>query len=286
MPYQTHFYTLQALTNLHAGSGDITFGVIDKLVQRDGLTTFPTIHESGLKGSLREFCAYQLATQKQFTSDDKESKSKKANREPEMKTIFGDSEEGSGNYRFLGGQLILFPARVSAKEPFLYATCPMLLTSLLELAAHLAVSLPDKAILEKLAKLNPEKNQPLVFSPAYVGLTVEHPGIKTVAYAEALTLPDWLGGGKLLLMNLDDLTQIAGPDQLPVMARNNLEDGRSTNLWYEEFVPRQSLFSVFMLQTDTDKTADDFFANCLKHPLQVGANATIGYGLMKLTKRA
>lgn len=291
MPYQTDFYTLQSLTNLHVGSGDANFGVVDKLVQRDILTCLPTIHESGLKGALREFCAHELAAQLSLTNDPigtkgRKSKIQKANREPIMKSIFGDAEDGSGNYRFIGGQLVLFPVRVNAKEPFLYATSPTLLTELWTLANHLSVTIPDLTQLETLSKLAPDKNQPLVFTSTYAGLQVEYPDILTKLHTTPPEISDWLGGNKLVLLHIDDLKRIAGTDALPVMSRNNLEDGRSTNLWYEEIVPRQSLFSVFVTRTDTHQETDVFFDNCLNNPVQVGANATIGYGLMKLTKRS
>jgi len=48
-------YKITAMTNMHVGSGDMNFGVIDKLVQRDSLTGYPVIYSSSLKGALREF---------------------------------------------------------------------------------------------------------------------------------------------------------------------------------------------------------------------------------------
>lgn len=48
-------YILECLTNLHAGSGDANFNIIDNQVQRDVVTGFPTIHSSGVKGALRVF---------------------------------------------------------------------------------------------------------------------------------------------------------------------------------------------------------------------------------------
>ncbi|MCS4455235.1 RAMP superfamily CRISPR-associated protein [Clostridium botulinum] len=48
-------YTIRCLTNMHVGSGDASYTLIDNQVQRDVITGFPTINSSSLKGSLRSF---------------------------------------------------------------------------------------------------------------------------------------------------------------------------------------------------------------------------------------
>jgi CRISPR-associated protein Cmr4 len=42
-------YLIQCITNLHVGSGDATYGIVDKLVQRDAVYSYPTIHSSSLE---------------------------------------------------------------------------------------------------------------------------------------------------------------------------------------------------------------------------------------------
>jgi len=51
---KTSAYLLRALSNMHVGSGDNNYGIVDKQVQRDVIDPFPTIHSSGLKGAFRE----------------------------------------------------------------------------------------------------------------------------------------------------------------------------------------------------------------------------------------
>ena len=46
---------IETLTNMHVGSGDTHFGIVDNLIQRSPVTKVPVIHSSGLKGSLREY---------------------------------------------------------------------------------------------------------------------------------------------------------------------------------------------------------------------------------------
>ena len=71
---------------------------------------------------------------------------------------------------------------------------------------------------------------------------------------------------------------------LPVLARNCLENGRSTNLWYEEVVPHESLFFFPVLAANGDATLLRAFAQQVDGKIiQFGGNASIGYGLCKAT---
>lgn len=69
---------------------------------------------------------------------------------------------------------------------------------------------------------------------------------------------------------------------LPVMAHNVLEDGISKNLWYEQYVPHESVFGILVIAPDGDKSFENAIA---KRPVvQFGAGATIGCGFTKLEK--
>ncbi len=48
-------YEMKCLTNLHAGSGEANYSIIDNEVQRDSVTGYPTIFSSGIKGAIREY---------------------------------------------------------------------------------------------------------------------------------------------------------------------------------------------------------------------------------------
>lgn len=77
----------------------------------------------------------------------------------------------------------------------------------------------------------------------------------------------------------------AAAEELPVVARNQLENGKSENLWYEEFVPRESIFVVAIQSGLTSDPNDE--KNFLDHlngkVIQIGANATVGYGYCLFT---
>ena len=68
---------------------------------------------------------------------------------------------------------------------------------------------------------------------------------------------------------------------LPIIARNVLENGQSKNLWYEQILPSETV-----LYTLIDNKEDPELTNVLKSKnaiVQIGANATIGYGYCKFT---
>lgn len=70
-------------------------------------------------------------------------------------------------------------------------------------------------------------------------------------------------------------------EELPVVARNQLDNGESQNLWYEELVPRESIFG-FVVQADADHHSA-FLAGTNHKVVQIGANATVGYGYCLIT---
>jgi CRISPR-associated protein Cmr4 len=67
---------------------------------------------------------------------------------------------------------------------------------------------------------------------------------------------------------------------LPVIARNHLDNGKSTNLWYEEIVPRESRFYCIVGESDQ---YSEIFENIIGNgTIQIGGNASIGYGFTKI----
>ena len=78
-----------------------------------------------------------------------------------------------------------------------------------------------------------------------------------------------------------EFIDLCSDDNLPIIARNVLENGESKNLWYEQIVPAETVF--YTLIDDRDDSA---LANKIREDnalVQIGANATIGYGYCKFT---
>ena len=99
----TNAYLIQCITNLHVGSGDANYGIIDKLVQRDTVYNYPTIHASSLKGALREHF------ERLWGEND-----------TKIIDVFGkktndDDDAQSGNCNFLNADLMALPVRCCRK---------------------------------------------------------------------------------------------------------------------------------------------------------------------------
>lgn len=96
-----NIWLIQAETNLHVGNeSSITAGLIDKMVQRDVLTTIPCINASSLKGAMSEYATYET----NLTADDRIA-------------IFGsdkkneNKETAKGQCSFFDAQLMLLPVQ-------------------------------------------------------------------------------------------------------------------------------------------------------------------------------
>ncbi len=215
--YQPHVYTIRTLTNLHVGGSGSNFDIVDKQVQRDPTTDYPSIHASSLKGALRDHFVDQLGETAIITD------------------IFG-SEPGDGDakqglYRFLSADILALP---KPAQPFDYVSTKNVLEPFKDKIKLMGTKLPND------------------FPPK-----------------------DW----KKLSKSFAELTEA-----LPVIARNILENGISQNLWYEEVVPRESIFGFVVLAPEKDQHFDKFNQLVNGQIIQIGANATIGYGLCKFEK--
>ena len=94
-------------------------------------------------------------------------------------------------------------------------------------------------------------------------------------------------GEDIALFHNDDYREL----DLPVLARNHLEDGESQNLWYEEIVPKASKFYFVIIKPtnldDKDKPKLEAFEKAFENGsqrVQIGANKSIGYGFTNIQK--
>lgn len=73
-----------------------------------------------------------------------------------------------------------------------------------------------------------------------------------------------------------EFKDLCSDDNLPIIARNELDNGESKNLWYEQVLPAESVLYTFI-----DDKNDNVLSQKLsgeKTIVQIGAGATIGYG--------
>lgn len=260
------FYLIRTISNLHVGSGEGDFSVIDKRVQRDQVTQLPTIHASGIKGALRE--AMQAKSGKEH--------------DPIVTEVFGTppdkrTDVKQGKYRFFDGQLLALPAR-SSQDFFYVVSCPGLLS-----AAATALKQLNKAhalipMFEALAKLEGK-----YLGEKWGNLTLEEMTLTSEDHSEYQhDKLESIFGNRLAIIPNAEFAKIA--EELPIVARNYLNNGISDNLWYEEYVPREARFLTMVTREDssTDHLGQYLAEN--DHLVQLGANATVGYGLCEFKK--
>lgn len=263
---KANLYTIKPISNLHVGSGVVNLGVVDNLVQRDVLTGLPNINASSLKGALREY----------FTHSAGEDKEKKK----VINKIFGSPVKGEerfpGSSRFFDANLLAIPVR-SDKVPFFLATCPSVVRNLIDTVKLFEIKLDGLGLLDKLAKEKPLS----VFNLNQVGAFVEDLDKQTVlSTLNILKLPPLFGDAPLLLLSNEQFSTLCNDYHLPVIARNHLENGKSKNLFYEQVVPRFSVFYFVVIEEGNSCFSVD------GELIQIGANASIGYGFCKFARIA
>jgi CRISPR-associated protein Cmr4 len=238
---------LECLSNLHVGSGDSNFNIIDNEVERDPITGYPTINASGVKGALRAHF-------------EKES-DYKGNCEEWFGSDVGQGKNGgSGCLKILAANMLAMPARATEgnKAYYLVSTSEML----------------DEF---KALKNNLDFKARVV--PGERKLIGENESIS--AEGCKLKKRSVFGEKTLYIIEEDEYKRIS----LPVIARNALEEGHSVNLWYEEIVPHESIFYVPIVCTDDKNQSLENFKEAIRinNIIQFGGNASIGEGLCKVT---
>ena len=263
--YSHHLYIIENYTNMHVGSGNANFDIIDNQIQRDAITHYPVIHSSSLKGAIKEYCKYR--------HDEVDA-------ENFIKHIFGD-EEQSGKIRFVDAYFLSIPMRSNTK-PYYVCTSPKAISEFIEYAEEFNINIEDIKELKKFAQYSGDdaiiaKNEAII----------ETVKAKQNSKFNFRVLEKYVGSPAALIPNkkFDEFLK-----DLPVIARNQLENGESQNLWYEEVLPRKSrLWTIISepthLHRENRKLANHFkrFQSYLtdNQMIQIGANASIGYGLCK-----
>jgi len=262
--YKHKLYLIENKTALHVGSGDNNFGIIDKQIQRDAITKYPTIHSSSLKGALKEYCSYR--------HNEEDSKNFLA-------YIFGD-EDSSGKVRFIDAHLLSVPMRADI-NPYYHCVSPQSIQNFLEFCETFGINIDNKDDLTKVANSNEKRILVKEGTP-----TIEDEEAQSSNSYNFNALEKLVGSPVALVPNsiFEEFMH-----NLPVVARNQLENGESKNLFYEEILPRQSKFftvisePTYLHPSDEKKLTNAFerFNNYLTdaNTIHIGANASIGYGV-------
>lgn len=230
-------------TNLHVGNESIVnFSVIDKAIQRDVTTGFPCINSSSLKGAIKEYLTIK--------ADNETKKEEIVKKEKEIVKLFGSIKKTKDEQEKTDESKDKQKTKENKKGSALFFDATLL------------------AIPEQKTKGN---------SPYQL------------VYSEKV-INDFLAKAKVLgvTINIDTskweqkdkgFEELCSDDNLPIIARNCLENGESTNLWYEQVLPAQSVLATIIQTNGKDDLKE--LENAI---VQIGANATIGYGYCKFIK--
>ncbi len=267
----TDSYLITTLTNLHAGSGDTTYGIVDNQIQRDPIDDIPVIHASSLKGALRQrFADLNCASLDSLFGSDNSSRNK-------VKNNFR-----AGNHLFFEAKLLVLPVRSNVR-PFFRAVSQEVLQSIRGNWEVFDFT-PDshlQSAFDFIKNLDPPSpGMATVFNQKSSVLIedLEKPAQNQKAENGGWQNATSIFGENLTVLHHDDFKRLC--KKLPVIARNKLENGLSENLFYEEVVPRQSSFYTFLLRPENDSAFEQTLAKG-KHRVQVGGSATLGYGQCK-----
>ena len=276
MKNSTYIYVIDALSNMHVGSGEVNYGVVDNLIQRDPITTLPNINSSGLKGALREHF-----DDKSFIND-----------------IFGSApgddkkDKKQGNARFFEANLLSLPVR-SDKAPYFMATSVEVIESLISNIRIFKGSedsiAADLEIFVKQVKGHFVGSiKAITFDEKFKDAVIEIQNVKaTHKRVQPFDSVQKIFGDNLVIVTHEILKELCDDNHLPVISRNNLENGVSKNLWYEQVLPRYSrLYFMLMDVNCNNENWDKFQENLENDVFQVGANASIGYGFCKFKEIA
>lgn len=268
---EAKLFRIRLVTNLHMGSGEANFNFIDNQVQRDPITEYPNMHPSGIKGALREFF------------DGIESKEY-------VREIFGSEntekeDNKQGEVSFIEGKLLSIPVRSNKKSYFMGTTIEII-KEYVEFSKLFGKNTENlKEIEEELKKIEKklsEKNRKVcVIGNQEEGLLIESFENDEIGFYQENDILSKVLGIKDIVILKEEIFKDEISRRLPVIARNYLENGVSKNLWYEEVVPRESVFYIGIVNSQNTEKFEDFCKKIEDNLIQMGANATIGYGFTK-----
>jgi CRISPR-associated protein Cmr4 len=248
-------WLITAKTNLHAGNENTSnYGLIDKSVQRDVLTGLPCINGSSLKGALNEFFSVKKKEKinlvEVFGADKKDDSKDKKNQK--------------GTYAFFDAQLLSIPVQ-SNNRLFYRATSPGVLK-------NFTGQLNLFGIQQENFNLDFKLSCPIVFTEK--GTKLGDFDAKKGEANDTVKRIERLIGKDIAIFSDEHFKELCSDDNLPIIARNKLDNGKSENLWYEQALPQETIFYSLFLSSEDDMLAKELEGEIV----QIGANATIGFG--------
>ncbi len=275
---QARILGLLAETYVHPGAGQ-SDQAIDLPVARERTTGFPFVPGSGVKGAMRDRAERVFGR----NSD-------------ETERVYGKAE-GAGDLIVSDARLLLLPVRSLARA-YVWLTCPYLIERLRrdrERSLGDGGPKPDSEALREALTAGQEDGRPpilcaggdreLVFLEERLFRRVGEVPADVVELVAPLVGDEAARGrlaGQVAVIPDAEFAWFAR-HALPVHAHNVLDDKTkaSTNLWYEESLPPDTLLYVVALYRQ--QATADHLERLFEQPwLQLGGNETTGQGWLRV----
>lgn len=295
-------------TPLHAGSGS-DLGIVDLPIQREKHTDYPKIEASGLKGAIREI--FDTQEQTKFQTN----------------LVFGPDHGDlhAGALGFTDARLLLFPVK-SVRGVFAWVTCPAVLErfkhdlSICQPSVDFIGNLPGGSTVTNNSALI-VKDGKIVLEEYTFPVTPDNRCDAVATWIADNVLPPDSGYTYWRKKMKQDVVVLSDDDfrdfvtlSTEVVARTRIDSETGTvaggALWYEEFLPTDSILyslalttplflkvdgeddekekkGIFYADSGPDKNRMEaekvmtFFADGLPSIIQIGGNATVGKGLVR-----
>lgn len=288
------------ISPLHAGSGQAT-GAVDLPIQRERHTGWPHVQASGVKGAFRHWFQRYYENNGAPSADKDDQAFKLTNR------IFGADETGedlvgqAGAVVFSDARLLAFPVR-SSIAPFVWVTCPAALDRL-----QRDLQLVDMQLAIPRVKLTKDDSYLCVNGALSQDIVLEDLAVSCdeAGYKEEIAqlqkafhriAPDL---ERLVLVSDQHFSfLVRTATEVQPQIRINAATGTADegSLRYQELLPADSfLYSVVFFDAerveDRSKQEDavlaaeaikDYVTKAVSTHIQMGGDATLGRGLMKV----
>jgi len=294
--YKPKAYLMINKTNLHAGSGESGFGIVDNMVQRDTVSNIPVVFSSSLKGAIRDHFKDYLGKKNLEIDGERicgtcfesifgaEGTNEHSNENKEDTKPTSKKVHHQGLVKFLDAKLLFLPLR-SNKIPYVHVTSKEYIEDFVRFLKEIGIKLG--------VNLQEVKKNTFYSKQKLKNILVEDVEFEKseIPNEEILKIMKLFEIENLAVMTNEDFNYYIS--NLPVIARNKLNNGKSENLWYEEVVPREGRFVSILMYYDNfdesdknkfEKAFRKFEEKLLSDNIQIGANESIGYGICKFKK--
>ncbi len=276
--------SMYAVTPCHAGSGSST-GVVDLPIQRERHTNWPVIQASGMKGAMRaHFERYKESIQERPEVDQFKNITD---------LVFGsEKQEHAGSLSVGDVKILAYPMR-SNISPFVWITCPAVLT---RLNRDLMLAGKEPLNFEAAQNLTPD-NSLWISGLFKVGqrILLEDMEVVATAQLEIVCADTYFQGIDRLLIVQDEVFGYGVTHCTSVMAQIKIDQATGTtaksSLRYQEELPADTLMYCTIFWGDSRDVKESLKAAAIRQyvekdvigdHLQVGGGETLGRGIFSL----